>query len=234
MALVLLGEWGFLGGALRDTSGNGRHGVFSDGGAGGQLEFVAGPQPGTRGVRFGHANHSISYGRTGLEPAVDGVTIMGWVRVAVGAPSGVLLNVLSKARAPGSTRSRIGGRWDGAINTVPYAARWKDDLHFADVAGSFTTGWHHVAAVDGNTGWAIYLDGAVIASGARAFDNTSSPSWENYPWVSGRDSVIADQYADSALSISGVRILQGEATGGEISEWMLTPITDGSAFFGCM
>jgi hypothetical protein len=227
LAGILLGQWGFEDDNLNDSSGNGRHGTFTAGGSGGTLTYVDGPTAGTRGVQWGSGTNRISVGRTGLEATADGFCIMGWMKVpTVPVNSGYTAYGLSKARAAASTRSRFGVAGDGTTRSGMYVARWKDAIQVNESLTSSEvndTGWHHHALVDGNTQWAYYIDGVLKASGTRSFDNSTSPTWEDCPWIIGYNSDIAA--GEASGSISGMRIIQGQLTQAQVVAWMDTAIT---------
>lgn len=218
--MILLGEWGFLDN-LDDSSGNNRHSVFEDGGSGLGITYIDGPLANTRAIQFAHENQCINCGRTGLEPAVNGVTTMGWIRIpSVG--SSQILSLVSKARAASSSRSRIGVF--GSTTRVTYAARWADDLRFSESLTNQigVNQWHHLALVDGPTKWGAYLDGSLIEGGVRSVGNAI---WENFPWRIGRNSEIGDQWATNGMAISMVRVFDGELTQAEINTYKNTPVT---------
>jgi len=223
---ILLGEWGFLDN-LNDTSGNGHTATYTPG-SGSNFSYVTGPHPTSRAAQFAHANDVISYGRTGLEPTLDGITIMAWTRLSPAPSSGFVdfLGVLNKARAAGSSRSRMGyGFSQPVIPQMKAVARWKDDLQVRDAGATWNdTNWHHLAVVDGNTRWATYLDGVQIDGGTRALGAAPNTAWENFPWLSGYNGDIGDNYAHPNLSVTAVRIFQGELTTAQINTWMNTPI----------
>lgn len=221
---TLLGEWGFLDN-LADTSGNGHTGTATGG-----FTYVTGPQANTKGIQFNGQTDFVDFGRTGLEPTADGLVIMGWIKSnTVGSN---WLGLLTKARAAGSTRHRIG---TSQTRNPAYVARWKDDIHTNDaITPVFDTGWHHLAMVDGNTKWALYIDGVVVSghNGTRALTNGTSPVWEAFNWITGRNNTLGDQNADSTMAVSGIRIFQGEMTATEITTWMNTPVTGIAAATG--
>jgi hypothetical protein len=221
---TLLGEWGFLNN-YDDTSGNGRHGAVT-----GTPIYTAGPTVSTKGLNFQHDGDSVSFGRTGLEPSLEGITVMGWVRV-VGNPdisSNYILALMSKARATGSSRSRLGIWYDGPTNVRRRAAvaRWKDDLHVDDAGTTTWTDddWHHLAIVDGNTRYAFYVDGAEETSVSRSLGAGANTAWEDFPWITGNNPDLEDRGASPDFSVSGIRLFQGELTTTEINTWMNTPI----------
>jgi len=223
---ILLGEWGFLDN-LNDTSGNGHTATYTPG-SGSNFSYVTGPHPNSRAAQFAHANDVIGYGRTGLEPTLDGITIMAWTRLSPAPSSGFVdfLGVLNKARAAGSSRSRMGyGFSQPVIPQMKAVARWKDDLQVRDAGATWNdTNWHHLAVVDGNTRWATYLDGVQIDGGTRALGAAPNTAWENFPWLSGYNGDIGDNYAHPNLSVTAVRIFQGELTTADVNTWMNTPI----------
>jgi len=229
---TLLGEWGFLDN-LNDTSGNARHGTAS-----GSLTYVTGPQTNTKGVKFGSTTSSVSFGRTGLEPSLEGITVMAWVRLEGTPGLDIVLHAMSKARASNSSRSRIGIAYtaSGAVRRRAAVARWKDALDVSDAGASWTdTGWHHVAIVDGNTRFAYYTDGTQEASTARALGATANTAWEDFPWCTGLNLTYpSDPVTSTNFSVSGIRIFQGELTTGEINTWMNTAIVAAAANTGRM
>ena len=207
---ILLGEWGFLDN-LADSSGNNL-----DANANFSPTYVDGPQTDTRAIRFSDAGQSIIYGRAGLEPAANGVTSMAWARLssAVYGYLGVLKHPRDLA---GSTRHGM-AFFDLQMFAV---ARWADDLNFGNYSSGLNdNSWHHMAVVDGPNEWAFYLDGVVVASGVRALP--SATTWEPYDWFSGFGG--GDMQSHPDLSVSGVRIFDGELTSQEVSTWMNTPI----------
>lgn len=224
---TLLGEWGFLDN-LNDTSGNDRHGTLGAG----TPTYVDGPQAGTRGIQFGTSTDYITLGRAGLEPVAEGVSVMGWVQFTgtTGADTGPL-GVLSKARAATSSRSRIGISNNGVTRSSAAVARWKDDLKTPGGSSWTGDGWHHIALVDGNTTYALYVDGVLRASGSRALGSADNTLWEDFSWIVGYNATISDVFAHPQMSVSGVRIFQGELTAGEVSTWKDTAIVPAGPTF---
>ena len=221
---TLLGEWGFLDNLL-DTSGNNRHGTVT-----GSPTYVTGPQTNTRGLKFSTDTDSVSFGRTGLEPSLEGITVMGWVRMQ-GTPSvagSPYLFLLSKARATTSSRSRMGFTYttSGNLRQRAGVARWKDALLVSDAGPSWTDdAWHHLAIVDGNTRYGFYLDGVQDANASRALGATANTTWEDFPWRTGFNTDLnTDMGAHPNMSVSGIRIFQGELTTTEIQTFRDTPI----------
>jgi Concanavalin A-like lectin/glucanases superfamily/Putative Ig domain len=220
---TLLGEWGFARDNLDDTSGNGHTAAVTLGVVG----YTDGPQPGTRALAFDTVATTVSLGRTGLEPTTEGVSTMCWVR-ATGLTEGEP-GLLHKMAAPNSTQNMLRlvahspSPYSGA-----YVARWKNDLNFdADAPGTWTDAqWHHLALVDGNHGWAYYVDGVLKANGSRSFDTTPY-TWANFPWEIGRSSNATDIDGGDGdlMQQSGFRIFGGELTASDINYWMNTPIT---------
>ena len=121
--ITLLGEWGFLNN-LNDTSSNGHHATFDDNGMGSPFAYVDGPQLGSRGIKFGHTYNTINYGRTGLEPTTDGVTIMGWMRIENGATANITMGLLQHARAGASSRIRVGAVREAA-GAAPFSTSFQ-------------------------------------------------------------------------------------------------------------
>lgn len=214
MTHVLLGEWGFLDNLL-DTSGNGHtpSANFTP-------TYIDGPTPGTRAIRFSAAGQTINYGRTGLEPvtAAGGICTMGWVKLFSSHSN--YTAILHKTRAADSTKHAI----NVSGNTVFWMDRWRDQLNF-DESGSYLAdlGWHHVANVDADDRWARFVDGTLIASGART--GTSPASWENFPWVSGYTADMTNYLSATNVAISGLRIFSGTLSNAEVVAWMNDSIT---------
>lgn len=212
---VLLGEWGFASDDLIDSSGNGHDATFAANGGAGGLTYVDGPLPSTRAAVFGNELHAINLGRAGLEPPINGVTTMGWMRLPTGLSASQVFTLLCKARAASSSRSRIGIQGGGAPD---WAVRWSDDLHFASGGATLTAGqWHHLAMVDGPNSWAVYVNGTSLAGAARS---AGAGIWENYPWTIGRSTDVSDQWAADGMAVSMVRIFDGELTQAEVQTWM--------------
>jgi hypothetical protein len=221
---TLIGEWGFLDN-LDDTSGNGRNATLGAG----TLTYVDGPQAGTRGIKFSSADDYVDLGRTGLEPALGGVTVMGWVRFegSTGADTGIL-GMVSKARAVTSSRARVGLSNNGGTRRAKNVARWKDDLQIDDLSSWSGDGWHHLCMVDGNTTNSDYVDGVLALAHPRSLDS-SEMEWEPLNWLAGRNVTITDVFAHPQLSVSGIRIFSGELTETEVQTWMDTPVAAAAA-----
>jgi hypothetical protein len=212
---VLLGEWGFLDN-LDDTSGHGHNATANY-----TPVYVNGPQSGTRAVSFTADNQTITYGRTGLEPAASdgGICAMAWVKLS-SSVSGYL-GVIHKHRDPSSLSTRLGCDLFGS--KFRPLVRWRDQLAFADGIGadlSVGSSWHHICIVDADDRYEWYVDGVSVQSASRT--STSPVTWENYPFFSG---ATADMHSNAALSISGVRIFSGSLTTAEVNHWKDTSIT---------
>jgi hypothetical protein len=222
LAGTLLGQWGFEDDNLNDSSGNGHHGAFEYV-SGSSYSYIDGPQSGTRAIQWGADGQGVNVGRTGLEPTMDGYTIMGWIKTGT-VPDNSYPGILGKSRdGAGSSRSRIGVVYEGGTKKGAYLARWKNDIQVGNFGSVNDTNWHHIALVDGNTAWAFYIDGAG-GGGGRAFDNTSSPTWEAYDWKIGNNTGVGT-IALTGQAVSGVRIIQGQLTAAQVADWMNTPIT---------
>lgn len=211
MSYTLLGEWGFLDN-LDDTSGNGHNASanFSP-------SYIAGPVADTRAIRFSGSGQTVTYGRTGLEPASGGVVTMGWVKLF----SDVFgyTDILHKTRAFDSTRHAINVH----DNATFWMSRWRDQTQFGDLGGALgTSAWHHLCNVDAEDRYAWFLDGVKIASGARS--GASAVSWENFPWVSGANADMTSTGSDPDVAFTGLRIFQGTMTDAEVVSWMNTPV----------
>lgn len=216
MSHVLLGEWGFLDN-LDDTSGNG---ITAS--ANFTPTFIDGPVPNTRAVRFSGANQTITYGRTGLEPlaAAGGIVTMVWAKLF--AVHSNYTQLIHKTRASDSTRHAI----DVSSNSVFTMSRWRDQIAFRESGGEFLDlGWHHICNVDSDDRYAWFVDGVLIQEASRS--GTGAVSWEDFPWVSGKDSNMADSDSSASVALTGVRILSGTLTNSEVTEWMNTPILAG-------
>lgn len=213
MTHVLLGEWGFLDN-LEDTSGNDR-----DATANFSPTYIDGPVAGTRAIRFSAISQTITYGRTGLEPlvAAGGVVTMAWAKLF--STHSNYTGIIRKTRAADSTRNAI----DASGNTVFWMDRWRDQLNFAET-GSYLSnfGWHHLCNVDSDDRWARFVDGTLIASAART--GTSPHTWENFPWLSGKDVNVASYDSAANVALTGVRIFSGTMSDLEVAAWMNTDI----------
>lgn len=213
MTHVLLGEWGFLDN-LDDTSGNGiaASANFSP-------TFIDGPIAGTRAIRFSATGQTITYGRTGLEPlaAAGGIVTMVWAKLF--ASHSNYTQGIHKTRASDSTRHSI----DVHDNSIFAISRWRDQLAIRDSNGELLDhNWHHICNVDSDDRYAWFVDGALVASASRS--GSSSVSWENFPWVSGKDSNMADSDSSANLALTGIRILSGTLSDAEVVAYMNTPI----------
>lgn len=223
MAMQLLGEWGWLGN-LENTAGT----AAADGTLVGiALAAEDGPIAGSKAIRFTDTTNpnAVTLGRTGLEPTVDGFFVEVWFKIPTSVPANVgTLGLLTKARASGSSRFRVGVRIDGdSLAHIDYAVRWKDDLAFG-VDSSLTLTrdvWHCVQLLDANAGWGMWVDGTIRANGSRSFDNTTSPTWEDFPWTVGKNVVVGDQLTNPNLQIGSVRIFQAHTDGdfGDRDKW---------------
>lgn len=213
MSHVLLGEWGFLDN-LDDTSGNGiaASANFSP-------AFIDGPVAGTRAIRFAGAGQTITYGRTGLEPlsAAGGIVTMVWAKLF--STHANYTQVIHKTRADDSTRHSI----DIHENSAFVISRWRDQLVIRDSGGEFLDdAWHHICNVDSDDRYAWFVDGVLVASASRT--STSPVSWEDYPWVSGKDPNMADSDSAANVALTGVRILSGTLSDAEVVALMNTPV----------
>lgn len=213
MSFVLLGEWGFLDN-LEDTSGNDR-----DATANFSPAYIDGPTTGTRAIRFSTTGQTITYGRTGLEPlvAAGGIVTMAWVKLFSSHAN--YTAIVHKTRASDSTRHAI----DVSSNTVFWMDRWREQLNFAET-GSYLVdqGWHHLCNVDADDRWARFVDGVLVASAPRT--GTSPMTWENFPWLSGKDANVSGYDSASNVALTGVRIFSGTLTNAEVVVWRDTPV----------
>lgn len=212
MSHTLLGEWGFLDN-LDDTSGNGLDATVNF-----TPTYIDGPTVGTRAIRFSDDGQTITYGRTGLEPATGGVVTMAWAQ-RYGDVFG-FTPLVRKIRVGGGSR-----RSDLAIhdNQVSFLSRWADQLFNNDTIGTFTANaWHHVCNVDSDDRAAWFIDGVLVDQSIRG--GSSSPSWESFPWLSGEDNEAGSTSSDPNVSLTGVRIFQGTMTDAEVISWMNTPV----------
>lgn len=218
MTAQLLGEWGWLAN-LENTAGT----VAIDGT---QINdapvFGAGPTAGSGSLRFtetsGHDSQSVDLGRTGLEPSQDGFVVECWFKIPATVPGSVgTLGLVSKALAAASSRFRVGVIIGGDdLAHIDYAVRWKDSLAFGviDTVTLARDVWHHLMVLDSNTGYAVWLNGTQQANGSRSFDNTTSPTWEDYPWrVGWGGTSLGDQHTTPNLQIGSVRIFQAHSDG---------------------
>ncbi|HET9787101.1 MAG TPA: hypothetical protein VFP47_08210 [Pyrinomonadaceae bacterium] len=211
--MTLLGEWGFLDN-LEDTSGNGRHASANF-----TPNYIDGPTPGTRAIRFSGLGQTIDYGRTGLEPVLadGGIVTMAWVKLFANHSN--YTAIFHKTRALDSTRHAI----SIASNTVFWLARWRDQLVFRESGTLFADfGWHHIANIDATDRYAWFLDGALVQSAARS--GTNPVSWEDFPWKSGYVSTMTGHDSDPNVAFTGVRAFSGTMTDLEIATWMNTDI----------
>lgn len=216
---TLLASYGFLENdhalTVADASGNGRTGVVT-----GAVAFESGPHANSRALRFTKDGQYVVFGRTGLEPTNGdrGVVAMAWFRSS--GATGFGFPIVYKQLTGASTRVGVGLNADG---TLFYVARWKDDLHYGYYSSGMHDGnWHHVTVVDGDTEWAFYLDGALLDSGSRTFDQSTSPTWEDHPWTSG----YIDELGDSGqfYNVADVRIFAGSMTQSEVQVQMNVPV----------
>lgn len=218
--VTLLGEWGFLDN-LNDTSGNGRNGSANF-----TPLYVDGPLTGMRALQFNSgATDTITLGNEGLSPLLDGVSYMGWIWIPAGTIStgiGFHTGLPIRSRTGGdSTRAGISFNDEDRFRTL---FRWKNDLQFDDTGPRLSRGsWHHLCVVDGNTKKAAYLDGVQTLLFARSgMDNSTTPTWEEWPWVIGAYNGLTNSFP--GVRVSGIRIFQGELSGAEVLTWMNTPI----------
>lgn len=216
---VLLASYGFLENdhalSVADTSNHGHNGSIS-----GSVAFEEGVQANSRALRFTDINQSVSFGRVDLEPTnlQGGVVTMGWFRSTSGGRN---LGVIIKKRdASSSTRSGITVYAGG---TIFFVARWKNDLHYGEYGSNMHDGnWHHVAVVDGDTSWAFYIDGVQVDGGSRSFNQSSSPTWEDFPWTLGYVDGLSD--SGDSFALSGIRIFSGTMAQTEIQTYMNNPV----------
>lgn len=213
MTHVLLGEWGFLDN-LDDTSGNARHASANF-----TPSYIDGPVAGTRAIRFSAAGQTVTYGRTGLEPpaSAGGVCMMAWVKLF--SSNFGYTGIIRKTRATDSTKHAI----DVKDNTVFWMDRWREQLNFAE-SGTYLSdlGWHHLCNVDADDRWARFVDGVLIASGART--GTSPVVWEDFPWLSGEAAAMSNYDSTVNVAFTGVRLFSGTLSNVEVATWMNTDI----------
>ena len=212
---TLLAEWGMLDNLL-DTSGNGRHASANF-----TPTYIDGPHPHTRAAQFTTGTtQTITYGRTGLEPASGGVVTMGWVLVPDGTTPGYD-GVMHKSRdGGGSTRGgsiilnerrlRPMSRWDGGVN-------YSEGIGPQAAPGT----WMHFAHVDADDRYEWYVDGVSVGGGARSGPFIPE-TWQDHPWISGR--YLSETASQAGLAITGVRIFRGSLSDSEVVTWMNTPI----------
>ncbi|MGB4768667.1 MAG: LamG domain-containing protein [Candidatus Saccharimonas sp.] len=215
---VLLASYGFLENdytsSIADSSNNGHTGAVT-----GSLAFEDGPQGGSRALRFTNSLQAVAVPRTGLEPtaAGGGIVTMGWFRSFGGSSLGL---VVKKRDESTSTRSGITVYPNGSVFFV---ARWKDDAHFGEYGSNMNDGnWHHAAVVDGDTAWAFYIDGVQVDGGSRSFNQSTSPTWDDFPWTFGYVDGLSN--TNDSFTISGVRIFSGTMSQAEIQTYMNTPV----------
>lgn len=215
---VLLASYGFLENdyatTISDSSGNGHTGTVT-----GSLAFEAGPQTNSRALRYTNSNQSVAIPRAGLEPtsAGGGIVTMGWFRSFGGSNFGV---VIKKQSEPSTTRSGMTVYTNGSVFFV---ARWKNDVHFGEYGSNMNDGnWHHVAVVDGDTSWAFYINGTQVDGGSRSFNQSTSPTWDDFPWTLGHVDGLSS--SSDSFAVSGVRIFSGTMTQAEVQTYMNTPV----------
>lgn len=213
MTHVLLGEWGFLDNLL-DTSGNGHTPSVNF-----TPTYINGPTAGTRAIQFSAAGQTITYGRTGLEPAAaaGGICTMGWVKCFSSHVN--YTAILHKTRAADSSKHSI----SASGNTVFWMDRWRDQLNFAET-GSYLSDftWHHVCNVDADDRWARFVDGVKIAEASRT--GSSPVTWENFPWVSGYSADMVNYLSATNVAISGLRMFSGTLSDAEVLAYKNLPI----------
>lgn len=214
MTVALLGEWGFLDN-LNDTSGNGHTATANF-----NPSYVDGPQANTRGIHFTADSQTVTYGRTGLEPAAStgGICSMAWIKLT-GSSTGYL-GVIHKHRDVGTLSTRAGADLIG--NKFRPFARWRDQTAFADGIGPDLNDsqWHHICVVDADDRYEWYVDGVSVQTATRT--GTGAVTWEAFPWFSG---FTADMHSSALLSISGVRLFSGSMTTAQVNQWKNTAIT---------
>lgn len=213
MTHILLGEWGFLDN-LEDTSG---HALSAS--ANFSPTFIDGPSVGTRAIRFSGTGQTISFGRSGLEPAATdgGIVTMAWAKM-FSAGSGYSA-VIHKTRAFDSTRHGL----DISGTSAFLVSRWRDQLAFRENGSQFADlGWHHICNVDSEDRYAWFVDGVLIQESLRS--GTSPVSWEDFPWVSGYAPAMASMNSNADVAITGIRILSGTLSNEEVVSYMSTPI----------
>lgn len=218
---VLLGRWPMQD-SLSDTSGNERHGVaqLADTVGGWTPVYAPGPIAGTRALHItpgGDSTRNVNYGRTGLEPTTGGFTYMAWFK-GVYAVGGRDNAIFYRARGYDSTRAGIAlhGLSPGKLFVVH---RWRDQLVFDEAITDISV-WHHIAIVDDDTQWRVYLDGSEVYGGSRTLD-ASSPwnGWEDYPWRTGWvEETLAN--ANGELYVSNLRMFHGGLTQAEVQTAM--------------
>lgn len=213
---TLLAAFGFLendyAASVKDATGNNHDGLVV-----GSVAFEAGPQTDSRALRFTDIDQAVNIDRAGLEPSSSGggVVAMGWYRsFGSGQNCGVLVKM--RTYSPASTRCGITVNANG---TVFFVARWKDDLHYGEYGSGMNDGnWHHTAIVDGDTEWAFYIDGALVDGGSRAFNQSSSPTWEDFPWTIGYVDGLSE--SSNAFTVSDARLFSGTMTQSEVQVYM--------------
>lgn len=224
MAGVLLGQWGFLDN-LSDTSGNGHTATANF-----TPTYIAGPHPGSKGVQLASATSTITYGRTGLEPAAaaGGVVSMAWVKTsALPVDANIFYPILHHQRdLSGSTRAGFMLRNGGSGTMFRPLARWRDQLAFSDGIGPVLSdgNWHHLCVVDSDDRYQWYVDGVSVGTAARS-NTTTAVTWEAFDWHTG-DNAYANEKADPGIAVSGVRLFSGSLTTTEVNTWMNTPIVN--------
>ena len=217
MTHVLLGEWGFLDN-LADTSGNGLTASANF-----TPTFIDGPVAGTRAIRYSATSQTVTYGRTGLEPAAaaGGIITMGWAKLFGG--HGNFTDIIHKTRAFDSTKHSI----DLHNGAMFWMSRWRDQLVFDDSGANPLTdlGWHHMCNVDSDDRRAWFFDGTLVSQTARS--GSSPVSWEDFPWVSGKDANMANTDSHVNVAFTGIRIFSGTMSNSEVVAWKDTPILAG-------
>lgn len=217
MSAILLGEWGFLDN-LDDTSGNGIVPSVNF-----TPNYIDGPTPGSRAIRFTGAGQQINYGRTGLEPPAEagGIITMAWVKL-FSSHTGYT-DIVHKTRAFDSTRHSI----DVSQNTAFFMSRWRDQTNFAEISSRNLSdfGWHHLCNVDSDDRYAWYWDGIPLTSVPRT--GTAPVSWEPYPWVSGWNVDMNSTDSSANVAFTGVRLFSGTMSDLDVATWMNTDILPG-------
>lgn len=222
---TLLGEWGFLDN-LNDTSGNDHTATAS----GFTPAYEDGPTPGTRAIVLTGSQACVDYGNTGLEPAAatGGIVTMAWVKLNDTHDSDT--EIIARLRGEDSTRHAI----RNTANGVSYMARWRSRLEYppfgTTVASLADQNWHHVALVDGDERWDLYVDGVSVAGGGGT--TGSLESWQPaYTWLTGYNADAQNQAPAIDMSVTAVRIFSGSMTTQEVNEWMGTAVVEGEQLY---
>lgn len=216
MTHILLGEWGFLDN-LADSSGNGL-----DASANFTPIYIDGPVTGTRAIRFSSLGQTVDYGRSGLEPlgSTGGICTMAWIKVFSFHTN--YTAIMHKSRASNSTRHAV----DVGGDSVFFMSRWRDQLIFGETGNEFVDrGWHHICNVDSDDRYAWFVDGVLTQQAART--DTSSVTWEDFPWKSGFASEMPTTDSDPNVAFTGIRVFSGTLSNDDVVEWMNLSILPG-------